>query len=126
MKAIEMLEKGRELIDAPEHWCQIVFAEDSMGNPVLPESDDAVKWCAYGALLGVIRSLTVVDAAGGFRFRFLDEARMARDAMDYCASELDSNLNTGIGARPMSEYNDHPDREHADIMNLYDMAMARL
>ncbi len=45
----ETLKAMRELLSAPERWCQGDYAKDSLGEPCDPESNRAVCWCLSGA-----------------------------------------------------------------------------
>ena len=48
--ARDLLVEARTLIARPEAWTQGVAARDADGEPVGVEHDDAVSWCATGAL----------------------------------------------------------------------------
>ena len=42
--------KAWQLIEKEENWCKGYTALNSSGKFVYPESPDAVKWCAIGAI----------------------------------------------------------------------------
>lgn len=48
---VDRLSEARELIADPRHWTSRAAARDAAGLPTFPVSDDAVCWCAMGALV---------------------------------------------------------------------------
>lgn len=56
MNTKEVLQAAYDLIGDKRRWCQGELARDCSGNGVLPTSQEAVAWCAMGALLKVGRS----------------------------------------------------------------------
>lgn len=49
---VDVLRAARERISDPERWCLGRHAEDASGRDVEdPRSEQACKWCAFGALL---------------------------------------------------------------------------
>ena len=48
MNVIQILEQGRDRI--AKGWCQLHEAKDEKGNPCAPDSIQAVRWCAVGAI----------------------------------------------------------------------------
>ena len=46
----DLLVEARTLISRPEAWTQGAGARDAQGEPVGVEHEDAVSWCATGAL----------------------------------------------------------------------------
>lgn len=97
MKSVrEVLVAARALIDTPEKWTKGSMGRTASGACVVASHRDACRWCAIGA---VIR----VDGSVGYR---------AWDALDAASGS----------AAPM--FNDAPSTTHADVMNLFDRAIA--
>ena len=46
----ELLVEARAIIAKPETWTQGAGARDAAGEPIAVEHEDAVSWCASGAL----------------------------------------------------------------------------
>lgn len=53
MTTLEILFGARELISDPEHWTTETLARDCNGDPTYYKYDDAVKFCAVGAICRV-------------------------------------------------------------------------
>lgn len=97
----DQLKAAKALIDTPEKWTKGAFARDRDGDDVYEtDGDTAVCWCAVGAInkaFGCHAGLTVVQAL-------------------YAALPADFQL--------VASFNDHPDTTHADVMALFDRAIA--
>ena len=50
MTAKELLERARDRLKKPNAWTQNANARNERGEPVGADAEDAVKWCAHGAL----------------------------------------------------------------------------
>lgn len=50
MTTLEILRAARKRIELPEHWCQNRMAHDSQLRGCDALDEQAVAWCAYGAL----------------------------------------------------------------------------
>lgn len=50
MASADILRAARDQIEDPKNWTQGAFARDANGNEVMSYSDEAVCWCAYGAI----------------------------------------------------------------------------
>lgn len=57
--AREALLMAAELLSKRGAWCLDYFALDKYNNPVLPDSSDAIKFCAWGAIQRVAGSQQV-------------------------------------------------------------------
>ena len=99
METIEILRSARALIDAPEKWTKWTEARDAAGLGVPCYDKNAVCFCAVGA---VVRHPT--NGKTFFALRLLREALPTGGYID--------------------EYNDHPETTHADILALFDRAIA--
>ena len=103
METIEILRSARALIDAPEKWTKGTEARDASGRSVPFNSPDAVCCCAVGALLGALH-------------------RAGNDGECVALRRLRKAL--PIGFADVVSLNDHPDTTHADIMAVFDRAIA--
>lgn len=54
--------KAWELIADPKRWTQFSCARTAMGDGISPESPDAARWCARGALMRVYNGWPVTQA----------------------------------------------------------------
>lgn len=104
MTPLQILTRARKLLSNPKRWCQWTSARDKRGLPTLPLSDNAVSFCAYGAIartyngsIGLCR--TILDKEAG---------RISKKSGDFV------------------KYNDARGRTHAQILALFDSAIARL
>lgn len=51
----EILRKAKAVIENPENWTQMSYAADQFGNELCdPNSDDACRFCAVGAVARVL------------------------------------------------------------------------
>src|SRR5215510_9152762 len=75
-------------------WCQGAWAQDKNDESVAPCSDDAVKWCAIGALILAVRSQPCPDIAGAL-----------------------TALGRAIRMASASQWNDNPKRTQAQVVN---------
>jgi hypothetical protein len=100
MTSPDQLRAAKALIDTPEKWTQGHYARDRAGYPAGPRSHLACRFCILGAF---IRSAgTEVPAYG---------------LSDFIPKDTPAD-------RSVSSYNDHPSTTHADIMALFDRAIA--
>ena len=125
MESVELLERARDLIRDPERWNQGAIACNKHGAMVSPDDVDAVKWCATGALCREYfirwsnKRQKYIRVSGDVlredEDNYLDAYRM----LGYCADKRSG------GCMSLDDYNDHKDRTHKDIMNLYNYAIRR-
>lgn len=94
ISVLEQLRAGRERI--ARGWCQHDFARKADGTPTDGLDPEAVTWCAYGAAH--------------------DDQRVER--------VLESALNEFAGTYLLATWNDKSDRTQADVLALYDRAIA--
>jgi len=104
MSTRDLLIAARARIEKPEHWTQGCYARASDGSEVLPESPNAVCWCALGAIRVVLGGH--FDPLGPF-----DKAEYA----------LMGVLPDGASSPYVSDYNDN--RSHRSVLRLYDKAI---
>lgn len=103
MSTLDVLRAARALIRDPARWTQNFWAKDATGFDCAPDAPGAVCWCAAGAINNI--------APGDL------DAVQALDAV--VPAEY-----SGYGTHPLFAYND--DRTHAEVLALFDAAIARL
>ena len=109
--ALEILEEARNLISHPGAWTQATEARDADRKPVAPSSADACSWCSIGVLERVAD-----DPVGYGSGRRLASFRHALGI-----------LNARLGTRgepPLTIFNDGKGRTQAEIVALFDAAIA--
>ena len=84
--------KAWELLSDPAKWCQGQVAKDNEGNGLPARSNDAVKWCALGA---VFKCYPNDNIAWQMRGRIEEITKV-----------------------PVGSWNDYPDRRHQDVVDL--------
>ena len=99
------LRAAKALIDTPEKWCKLSVAEDANGNPVDPESSQACCFCSHGAVRRVTRS--TYDRLAAFK------------ALEQATPRPWWHRTSNV-----TSFNDHPYATHADVMALFDRAIA--
>ena len=99
MTTIEILKKARDLLSDPERWTQNVGARTAQGIPVSADSKEAVCFCASMAVVKVSNEVTPIHFP-----KVLDFDRWSDLFM----------------------WNDAPERTHAEILQRFDEAIARL
>ena len=100
MDRLKILKAARAKITKPERWTKGEIARNAAGKEVSPRSKEAVCWCALGAL----------QAAAGKKCSFIE--------IDDLAYELTPRWTW------IAKVNDHKDTTHADILALFDRAIA--
>ena len=100
MTPLETLKAARQLITDPAKWTQGSSARTSNGVPISTFADDAVCWCALGA----IGRSNIVDEVSNYR---------AHQAML-----------KQLGGSVVSVFNDT--HTHAEVLGLFDAAIAEL
>lgn len=105
MKAWQLLTKAKELIQDPKNWIKGTLAANAKGVHVAVGSRSACCFCALGALTRAAQR-----QSGLTKFR-------AGNVLSTAACEL------GAGAS-VTSFNDRKRTTHADIMKLYDKAIA--
>lgn len=101
MTPAEQLRAAKALIDTPEKWTKGEYATGPHGTYASQYSDNAVCYCAMGA----IERADYLDGDWGAHF-FLRKTAIERGAMG------------------VIDFNDAPTTTHADIMKLFDDAIA--
>lgn len=101
-----ILQSARELIADPAHWTQSAFARDVNGNDCVSNDPEAVCFCALGALN---KAANYYDSKKNATLYFKAKAAL-RDM---------------IYPHNISMFNDRFDRTHAEILRLFDDAIAK-
>lgn len=96
----EVLRAARALIEVPERWTKCAFARDAKGIVVSEDEESAVCFCVLGAIYRHPPS-PLTDGARWFLDESLPETFL------------------GVGT-----FNDHPSTTHADVLALFDRAIA--
>ena len=102
---IEALREACNLIKDERCWAREYLALDKHGSIVIPISDEAVMWCALGAIERACNRFDEVSLK--------DLSEMVRREIPKC------NKHTSLG-----EFNDESD--HADVIALFDKAIFNL
>ncbi len=99
MTTKDRLIAARKLIESPEKWTQGEMARDADGNMTISE-DKTVCRCALGACMSI-------QAGDGYR-----------------AMRASLNAQLPAGHIRVHEFNDAPKTTHADVLALFDRAIA--
>jgi hypothetical protein len=104
MSTAELLKAARAKIEKPENWTKGTNARDANGNPTAAYSPAAVCFCAIGAIHSITMPRTLPN---------LD----ARTAMVRALMHFHPNCF-------VSDFNDAPTTTHANVLALFDEAIA--
>lgn len=77
LKSRNVLKRAAQVIAEPERWCKSQMARNSDGNPVEPESPNAVCFCAFGAIRRAYLELDMVVEASCLRLVESEAMRLA-------------------------------------------------
>lgn len=111
MTTLEYLRAARALIDTPEKWCKNNIGHALDGSPILhahllDQGIIGLSHCAFGAIRAVTRSQKI--------------ATPANNALSRVAVGTDFHGTPWNGV----EWNNAPERTHADILAAFDRAIA--
>ena len=110
----DLLVEARTLIARPEAWTQGAAARDAEGEPVGVEHEDAVSWCATGALnCAMYRHVDSLEVP--------PPLQRARDQAGTILTETVRALTLGHYAEATT-YNDRTN--HGCIVHAFDIAIA--
>lgn len=101
---VKFLTKARAVIE--RGWCQGCFARDAQGQPIESTDPLAETFCIRGAMRAV--------APNDYDVR----ARAHRHLEDVIIALTDGDCDS------IASYNDDPDRTHAEILAVFDAAIA--
>lgn len=112
-QAIEVLRKGRKEIEDPTHWIKGEAAATAEGAPVDPTDPRAVCFCAIGS----VRKYSTEPSGRGMINTYPGLKAMAA---------LRAAIPSEAPALRIPTFNDNPKTTHADILALFDRAIAQL
>jgi hypothetical protein len=95
-------------------WTQVHLAEDARGEGCDPDSERAVAWCAYGALIAAAEALGLDDDRRTVR------AALYRVA--FAAGCADDDWERGIEGA-VSNWNDDDHRSQEDVISAFKQAI---
>ena len=103
---IDVLQKAKDTISDPAHWCTQYSSVDVYGNDAFVSGKEAVAWCIYGAIHRVFTD-------EGWEYNTVKRAKAAM--CDYTVDKY---------ALVASTFNDNS--THQDVMKLFDDVIEEL
>lgn len=91
--------KMKELLTKPEAWTQGLYARDTEGRSASPHGETTVCWCLIGALIRTYNP-------------------MKKLASTPEAEEIERRIADEIHSVDIADWNDSPDRTHAEVLAL--------
>ena len=116
MNILEVLEKARKLIEDPARWCKYSTALTKEGHSTNPNSGNAVKWCATGALYKVTAMYVYEHCV------ILDRDILSR-AKNRLIAAIEANLECRYPLG-LTHFNDESMTTHEDILEMFDNAIS--
>lgn len=110
MKASEILEKARELVDSPKKWGQGRYAMNAKGQETATYVDEAVCFCVLGS---ISRAMSIMTGRL-WRLTSADLSDIDR-AHSFFAKAIDPPL--------IAKWNDEPGRTHTEVLAAFDRAI---
>ena len=111
MTTLEILKAARELISVPERWTQRSYARAADESSRSYNDGEACKWCVMGAI--------------GKVSRYADH-EYTSDTVSAALSAIDALRKLGGCSFSVAEFNDATSTTHADVLCMFDRAIARL
>jgi hypothetical protein len=120
MKALEVVTTAKALIADPKHWTKGYLAVDKLGRLTSLRSPQACKWCMSGAIHRAAYNLGGIDEFGVATPEAISVLR------DICLTfrALYPEPTDGKRMRYFAQFNDHYKTTHADVMEIFDKAIA--
>lgn len=110
----KIIRNVRELLQDPQRWTKETLARDEQGETRLPESPKATCWCLLGALDSQVSYTSDrhmdIEQALVKNIKKLFPRRTSQTAFHL----------------PITEFNDHPDTMHEDVLKVLDETLANL
>lgn len=119
---LAILEAARAKIADPDNWVKGHNARDADDNRVSPESDEACKFCASGAIKAARHDLRETCRSSPGTNTYAQSAN-ARILLGQALTNR-SYIPSSIAGRCIIKFNDWPDTTHADVMKAFDKAIA--
>ena len=116
MSQKKILTKARELISEPDRWVKGAYSLDKYFNHVHRNAPEACRWCLSGSIEAATEMLAVSTRSD--IFLYLSKEYMEAKRVLLKMSDLD-------GFPSISQWNDHPDRTHKEVIDLLDRAIAQ-
>jgi hypothetical protein len=107
----QIIEKARTLLDSRGRWTRFRSARNRRGDACSPCSPDAVRFCAYGAILRAAYEIT----------GDLVEARRTARSVEQIVTAVDGRRNPNVR---LSHANDRAG--HAAVLKMFDDAAERV
>lgn len=115
---VEALIEGKRLISNPERWTKGgALARDTNGQRVVPYADEAVCWCASGAIMLACSKV----AEGKIKPGSYQHMIMSRELCDFVHDTTFYEVRKEGG---LGYWNDENSTSHQDIMAAFDKAIA--
>ena len=111
----KILTRAKELISEPDRWVKGAYSLDKNFNHVHRNDPKACKWCLSGSIEAATEMLAVSTRSD--IFLYLSEEYIEAKRVLLKMSDLD-------GFPSISQWNDHPDRTHEEVIDLLDRAIA--
>jgi len=107
---LDVLRTARGLIENPENWTKGEIARNSDGKICAADGRGAVCWCSVGAVDRAWLRSENTDYSVQHQALTLLDRLSGREDTEYC--------------RPVAAFNDSPETTHADVLALFDHAIA--
>jgi len=117
MKPSEILIAARALVDTPDKWTKGSYAKDGQGRQVPSYSEQAQCFCTLGAFFHASASFHEKPFIQTPEHELME--RQARRA-------LGNAINPKALFILFADWNDAPERTHAEVLAAYDKAIAAL
>lgn len=116
---LKTLIAARKLIENPNQWIKGAIARTARGYETEAESGTATCFCAIGAVRRARHDLT------GTPFGSYPTVKRLRDAVQLPNPHTENAGEPDVlNTMPVADYNDRPQTTHADVLALYDRAIA--
>lgn len=112
MSTADDLRAALALIDTPTKWLKKSMAKSAGWREVPPESSEACYFCLLGAIVRATEANVSILAS--------PRQQSARNVL----RKVVGLGSAGTSFRPLSEWNDAPERTHEDIVEAFNMAIS--
>jgi len=119
---LSLIPKVQELLAEPTKWGKGAMGRDVAGKEVASDSAYACSWCLYGA---IVKACKFNSAGETLIFNFLSRDREVVLYIPPRLSPEEKELYAKTGMGSLIDYNDAPERTHAEILALLERALTR-